>query len=108
MYMAPECLKGDPYDTRADIYSLGIVLYEMIFGFYPYEGQNIPDLIKEIDSKEVSFMKKDGTGISQMTEELIRKMLQTDPDDRITFDELLGEKIMSYIAYIKEGREKDL
>lgn len=38
MYMAPECLTGKPYDTRADIYSLGVVLYEMIFGFFPYEG----------------------------------------------------------------------
>ena len=46
MYMAPECLIGNPYNTKADIYSLGIVLYEMLFGFYPYDGQNIPDLIK--------------------------------------------------------------
>ena len=45
MYMAPECLVGDNYNTKADIYSLGVVLYEMLFGFYPYEGSDIPDLI---------------------------------------------------------------
>ena len=46
MYMAPECLTGNLYNTKADIYSLGILLYEMIFGYYPYDGQTIPDLIK--------------------------------------------------------------
>jgi len=38
MYMAPECLTGKPYNTKADIYSLGVVLFEMILGYYPYEG----------------------------------------------------------------------
>lgn len=51
MYMAPECLTGDKYDISADVYSLGVVLYEMLFGFYPFQGSNIPELIKEIRSK---------------------------------------------------------
>ena len=65
-------------------------------------------MIQEINQKEITFVKKDGSGISKMTEELIRKMLQTDPDQRITFDELLGEKTLQYIAYLKEGREDEL
>jgi len=36
MYMAPECLMGERYNTTADIYSLGVILYEMLFGCYPY------------------------------------------------------------------------
>jgi len=48
MYMAPECLIGDKYDTSADIYSLGVILYEMLFDFYPFQGANIPELIREI------------------------------------------------------------
>ena len=60
MYMSPECLTGKFYNTKADIYSLGVVLYEMIFGFYPYEGSTIPELIKEIENSELKFVKKDG------------------------------------------------
>ena len=75
MYMSPECLMGNPYNTKADIYSLGVLLFEMILGFYPYEGSNIPDLIKEIGETPLNFVKKNGERVSHMTEEFLRKML---------------------------------
>lgn len=48
--MAPEILNGDSYDNKADIWSLGTVFYEMLFGKPPFVASNIIDLLKNINN----------------------------------------------------------
>jgi serine/threonine protein kinase len=55
IYMAPEILKGEIYTMKADIWSLGVVLYEMIYGFCPFEERSIARLINLIEEATVSF-----------------------------------------------------
>ncbi len=43
-----------------------------------------------------------------MTEKFLKQMLKTDPDERISHDDLLGEKVRQYIEYLKDGREEEL
>ena len=45
IYMAPEVLKGEMYTIKADVWSLGVVLYRMVFGVCPFESNNIAKLI---------------------------------------------------------------
>ena len=52
--MAPEILYGRPYDDKVDIYSLGTVLYEMLFGVRPFGGTNVEELIANIESRKFS------------------------------------------------------
>ena len=40
MLMAPEIMKGKDYDNRVDLYSLGCIFYEMLFGVLPYHAAN--------------------------------------------------------------------
>lgn len=49
IYMAPEVLKGETYNMKADIWSLGVVLFQMIFGKCPFESKSIAKLIKLLD-----------------------------------------------------------
>jgi serine/threonine protein kinase len=42
--MSPELLRGEEYDYKIDIWALGIVFYEMIYGYCPYEGKSIQNL----------------------------------------------------------------
>lgn len=51
-YAPPEILKGVPYDPKlSDAWSLGIVLYAMVFGKLPFDDSNYPDLIKQVESQ---------------------------------------------------------
>ncbi|KAJ3071716.1 Serine/threonine-protein kinase [Podochytrium sp. JEL0797] len=52
LYMAPEILRGDRYDAKVDLWSLGTILYEMLTGRPPYKAQNHIDLLRKIDKGE--------------------------------------------------------
>ncbi|CAK72438.1 unnamed protein product (macronuclear) [Paramecium tetraurelia] len=88
IYMAPEVLKGCSYNCKADVWSLGVVLYECLFGFCPFEDKSIARLIMQIDNKEITFPKHVNQ-LSRKCEELIRTMLQVDPRKRVDWQQLM-------------------
>jgi serine/threonine protein kinase len=55
--MAPEILKGQMYDYRADFWSLGIILYQMVYGYLPYEEKDVNRLNKLITNTKLNFPK---------------------------------------------------
>ena len=57
IYMAPEILKGQKYTIKADIWSMGVCLFEMLFGYCPFEARNIAELINSIHSKPLKIPK---------------------------------------------------
>ncbi len=58
IYMAPEVLKGESYSIKADIWSLGVVLFRMLYGFCPFESSNIGQLIMIIQSEDIKIPAK--------------------------------------------------
>lgn len=42
IYMAPEILLNESYNSKADVWSLGVTFYEMLYGHCPFEAKNIP------------------------------------------------------------------
>ena len=55
--MAPEILNSVKYDTKADVWSLGTLFYEMLFGKPPFTASSIVDLIENIKSSPIDFNK---------------------------------------------------
>jgi len=88
IYMAPEILKGQAYTIKADIWSLGVVLYELLFGICPYEDQTLAGLISQIDNNPI-VLRKEINQISQNTELLLKRMLIKDTKARMEWTDLL-------------------
>ena len=79
MYMAPEILKKEPYDEKVDIWSTGIILYNMITGCSPFTAGDADFKIYQILNREINFdlIKNDDL------RELCKEMMERDPEKRI-------------------------
>jgi serine/threonine-protein kinase len=81
-YIAPEYVGGLPIDGRADIYSLAVVLYEMVTGRLPFEGRGQSDLLlKPLTSAPIPPSQRIG-GLPPDLESLLLRCLARDPKDR--------------------------
>jgi serine/threonine protein kinase len=87
IYMAPEVLKGMQYNTKADIWSVGVVFYEMLFGICPFEEQSIARLINLLDTKDL-HIPRNVNNISKKAELILRGTLTLDWKKRMDWNTL--------------------
>ncbi|HPI32970.1 MAG TPA: serine/threonine-protein kinase, partial [candidate division Zixibacteria bacterium] len=81
-YISPEQLKGQKSDHRADIFSLGVVMYEMLLGKRPFKGENITSLIYAIINQEPDKPSDVNPTIPLLFDHVIMKALKKDPAQR--------------------------
>ena len=79
LYMSPEQARGKEVDSRSDVWSLGVVLYEMLTGRTPFAGETSSDSIAAILTKEPLPLDKD---IPRELQRIVRKSLQKKADER--------------------------
>ncbi|KAL9188559.1 hypothetical protein ACHAXT_006937 [Thalassiosira profunda] len=84
LYMAPEILSGEKYDAKADLWSVGAVLFEMIAGKTPFHGENHLDLLRNIKTKAVRLPAN--VKVSKEFVKLLKLLLDRKPHNRATFD----------------------
>ncbi|KAK4795203.1 hypothetical protein SAY86_013197 [Trapa natans] len=80
-YVAPEVILGNGHDFAVDWWSLGVVLYEMLYGVTPFRGSNRKETFYRILSKEPDLV-----GEQTPLRDLIRRLLEKDPGRRISMD----------------------
>src|SRR5215831_13011094 len=81
-YMAPEQFKGTEVDARADLYALGIILYEMLTGAPPFDAQTVMQLAQLHLLGEVPPLRKRRPEVPVKLAALVHKLLEKDPKDR--------------------------
>jgi serine/threonine-protein kinase len=91
-YMSPEQARGEAVDQRTDIWSLGVVLYEMLSGILPFKGDYERTVIHSILSREPERLTASRKDLPAGLENIVFKALSKDPADRYqSMDELVED-----------------
>jgi serine/threonine-protein kinase len=103
-YMAPEQIQGGEADARADIFSFGVVLYEMLTGKTPFRGDHEAALLYSIINEEPEPVQKLRADIPPEIVHLLSRALEKDPADRY---QSIGEMLIDLRRARKESGKVD-
>ena len=81
-YMAPEQVKGKPLDGRSDLFSFGVILYEMLTGEKPFAGQNVTTIIYKIVNENPIAPRDLDVTVHPGLSAIVTKALAKSPEDR--------------------------
>lgn len=102
-YFSPEQAKGQPVSKNADLYSLGIVLYEMLIGRVPFRGDSPISIALQHINEDIEFTPEEKTKIPHSIRTLISKMTEKSPEDRYQS----AEEVIEDIEYIEKNIDLD-
>ncbi|KAL9006650.1 MAG: hypothetical protein Q9188_000610 [Gyalolechia gomerana] len=94
LYMAPEILRYEKYDAKADLWSVGTVLYEMMVGKPPFRASNHVELLRKIERGEDRIRFPEETTLSDSMKRLIRRLLRRNPVERISFSDFFNDTVI--------------
>lgn len=101
-YLAPEIIQEAPYGASVDFWSLGVLIYEMLVGDSPFEGEDEEELFDQILKKKVEFPKR----LDDVSKSLLNSFLDRNPKTRLGCSRDGKKEIMSHPFFAKIDWEK--
>ena len=98
MYLSPEMLDPEGVDQRADIYGIGLLIYELICDRPAYKADNLNQLYEKIKANQIDF---DDPKLKGDIKDLLQKILVANPEERITIEEIKRHPYFKDISFLK-------
>jgi serine/threonine protein kinase/Tol biopolymer transport system component len=99
-YMSPEQLHGEPADPRSDVWSLGVVIYEMVTGRSPFDSESENEMVRAILKRAPPPMSSLRPGVPAPLEGLVERTLAKRPEERTPSMEELGADLRQVAALL--------
>jgi tRNA A-37 threonylcarbamoyl transferase component Bud32 len=97
-YMAPEILEGKPLDVRTDVFSVGIMLYQLATGALPFSGRNPHEVLKRIAEGKFADPRTLNRLISDRLAKIIAKALARKPEERYPTVAALLDDLQDFVG----------
>ncbi len=107
-YVAPEQLKGQPVDRRADVFSLGVVVYEMLTGRRPFEAPQLEEVVRRLADEPFTPPAEHGVQLPVAVEDVLARALAKDPTDRFATAGKLSAALAEALQTPDEAATRDL
>ncbi len=104
-YMAPEQVAGHAFDHRADIFSLGVVLYEMLTGATPFNGKDIPQLMFQVMNAAVAPPSRVNPSLPPVLDYIVARALKKNPDERYGSAEEFAKDLRACLPEVAAAEE---
>jgi hypothetical protein len=107
-YMAPEQARGESVDHRADLFSLGSVLYAMTTGRPPFRGSTTVAVLRQVSDQEPRPLRELNPDIPEWLEALIRRLMIKNPELRIQSAAEVAVLLEGYLAHLQQPTTRSL
>jgi serine/threonine-protein kinase len=99
-FMSPEQLAGKKVDGRSDLYSLGVMLFQMLAGLLPFRGDSMAELMFKIANEEAADIRKIRSDIPELLANVVAIALSKRPETRYQTGEKLAADLRNVIAQL--------
>ena len=106
LYMAPELVMHQKYSEKVDVWSLGVITYQLLSGKTPFDGKNIKKINQNICQKNITFSERQWANISPNAKDFILQCLERNQHQRASINDLFDHPWICEIPEIGSEDEE--
>ena len=106
-YMAPEQVRREPADRRADVFSLGVVLYELLTDQKPFRGETLKEITTAVLTHEPGLASKVDASVPKALAEIAARAMAKDPDQRFRSARSLARELRTWLDANPSGPDPE-